>query len=198
MEISLLKRITLLKLIVIGNVHKNLKNSEIFSSIKRHPLSTILQLYKHLEILGLHLNLTFQDSILPATLLYLLTINILSTYLSISFQRSFKGFENVAHLIFPMFAIETTVAILGLGTMACLVNKRSAQCITRVRKVALSLESWQKNEKQRSGNKFYCKVVKARRPLKIRFASSFVAVSTPLVMISFCAKTTVRLILVQS
>lgn len=138
-----------------------------------------LVLYNHLRIVTSHMNLSFRSGILPSIFFYLVILNILSSYLTLSL----KVFD-LGDLLFPFMVGETSLGILGLGTMAGLVNLTSTRFIAKV-----------KSRMAGNTNLTHRKVAKACAPLKIRFGSNFVEISTPLVASNFCLRSTVRLLL---
>ncbi|XP_035711420.1 uncharacterized protein LOC118436875 [Folsomia candida] len=137
------------------------------------------RLYRGLEILTSRLNFLFRGLILPAILLYSISCNVLGTYLTVSVKSEI--FEELRNAVFPLFAVETGLAILVLGRVGGLINKRSKRCVLLLRR---SLK-----DKSR--------MAKSCQPLKIKFGSNFIGSSTPLVIICFCAKNTARLLLLE-
>lgn len=126
--------------------------------------------YKQLQILVCQINLCFQPVVLPAMLCCIVAINVFGA--SLTFSRMDRLLDHVTNLFFPFIAIESMIAIVGLGTIAGFVNKRSIQYVNRVKKM-ISMDD------QRTI--LHRKMAKSSSSMKIRFASNFVAISTPLV-----------------
>ncbi|OXA38603.1 hypothetical protein Fcan01_26522 [Folsomia candida] len=147
-----------------------------------------IQYYKQVEILISHLNYCFQPVVLPAILLYAVSVNIFCTFLTVS--TKFRLLEHIGNATFPLMAVVTRLVLLALGLIAGLANKRSITCVVQMRKSFLSKTALE--------NIVLKKMTRALAPMKIRFGNNFITVSTLLVMTAFCARSTVRLLLMDS
>lgn len=152
-------------------------------------LTVAVTLYKQLSVLVGQINYCFRQIVLPAILMYGITINILTTYLTVTLKS--KLVSNVGNLLYPFLAFETFLVIMG--TTAGLINKTSKVIVTKM-KVALFDVVMQTGE-MREDMRYMRRMIHACGPIKIRFGSNFIDTSTPLVMTSFCMKTLVRLLL---
>lgn len=148
--------------------------------------------YRQLQVLTSQVNFCYRGTALPFVLLLAMTGSIWGTHLTISLHH--KLLEHVGNAIFPFYSLAGTTSIVILGSMAGFINTKSRQCISKLGKVSelqgrkfLSIESF----------KIWRKMVKSCAPLKIRCKSNFMEMKTPLVMASFCTKSTVRLLLTQ-
>lgn len=148
--------------------------------------------YKKIQILTAQINTCFKDSILPSILLICVHSILLGTYLAISIRE--KLLDHVGNLLFPLCAIFAIGAVFGIGTMTGFVNKGSIQVIRKLRNVDVSkcgLENRSRNLK------VIMKFSKSLSPMKIRFGNNFMSISTPLVILVFCARNIVRLLLIR-
>lgn len=152
-------------------------------------LTVAVTLYRQLSVLVGQINYCFRQIVLPAILMYGITINILTTYLTVTLKS--KLVSNVGNLLYPFLAFETFLVIMG--TTAGLINKTSKVIVTKM-KVALFDVVMQTGE-MREDTRYMRRMIHACGPIKIRFGSNFIDTSTPLVMTSFCMKTLVRLLL---
>ncbi|OXA48922.1 hypothetical protein Fcan01_16166 [Folsomia candida] len=158
----------------------------LIRSLKHHATKiTIVQVnfFQQVEILVSHLNLCFRPAVLPGILLYAVSVNIFCIYLTVSTKFDIQ--EHVGNAIFPFMAIETAVALLGFGLVAGLANKRSTACTQNMKRTVTRTDVVLK------------KIVNGLAPIKVRFGNNFIEVTTPLVTTAFCAKSTVRLLLLD-
>ncbi|OXA49634.1 hypothetical protein Fcan01_15555 [Folsomia candida] len=148
-------------------------------------LAMSVNLYKQPSVLVAQMNLSFRQMVLPTILMYSISANILGSYLCVKLNSQL--FSNVRNILFPLLALETFLLIMGLGTTAGLTNKTSMR-IVRKMKVAFL--------KDNMGNTGYVRgMINSCSPMRIRFGSNFIEMSTPLVITSFCVKFLVRLLL---
>ncbi|OXA48108.1 hypothetical protein Fcan01_16870 [Folsomia candida] len=143
----------------------------------------IVYCYKPLQIIGSQINLCYRSIILPTMLCMVVSGNVFGASLTLTLKSDLLN--NPANFLYPFFAIESTIVIFGLGTLAGLVNKRSSGYITMI------------TRKPIKSDLLFKKIAKSCPSIKIRFSSNFMAMSTPLVMANFCAKTTARLLLMK-
>lgn len=149
-----------------------------------------MQCYGQFGIFVSQINLAFRSISLPAILTYFLVCNIFGTYLTVSLKSQL--FRHMGFVLFPFTMMGSTVGIIALGTFAGLVHKRSIECGSKLKRAAQLFQG--------NSNKNTLRILQRRAkslgPLKVRFATNFMEIMTPLVMIGFCAKTTVRMLLV--
>lgn len=91
--------------------------------------------FRELGILTSQTNQCFRSIVLPAVLCFLAAVNIFGTSLALS-----PNPERVSYLmnfLTEFMTLEAIIAILGLGTLAGLVNKRSIQCINKIKRMSL-------------------------------------------------------------
>jgi len=98
------------------------------------------------------------------------------------------GGAGLGKAVFPMMMIQGYLCILALGRMAGILNKTSKAVLLRLR---------QAHYQQIRKDAYFIGKWKSCAPIKIRFANSFVEISTPLVILCFCLKVTVRLLLIK-
>lgn len=79
---------------------------------------------------------------------------------------------------------ESVIIILFVGTLCGKVNQKSKTFLRQV-----------KGAKTVGKNAQFRKTVRSCAPLKIRFRSNFIEIFTPLVIMSFCIKLAVKLLL---
>lgn len=170
----------------------DVSRSRIFIGFKYSDnLTTAVNLYKQIFLLVGQINFCFCQIVLPAILIYGICINILGTYLSVKLNS--KLFTNVGSLLYPVLAFETLLLIIGMGMTAGIINKTSMLIASKM-KVAIFDVVMQRG-KTRVYKIFVRRMINACGPMKIRFGSNFIDISTPLVMTCFCMKTLVRLLL---
>ncbi|OXA49747.1 hypothetical protein Fcan01_15544 [Folsomia candida] len=148
------------------------------------PISVTL--YKQLCVLVGQMNLCFRQMVLPAILIYSISVNILGTYLCVKLNGQL--FENVGNVLFPLLAFETFLLIMGFGTTAGFTNKTSIRIVGKMKMALL--------KKNLENQSYIRRMINACGPMRIRFGSNFIEMSTPLVMTCFCVKSLVRLLLV--
>lgn len=152
-------------------------------------LIRVLLIYKQLQILVAQINLCCRQVLLPAVLVYLLSVNIFGVCTTVALKSEL--FRHPGNAIFPILSMGSGLGILALGTMSGFINKRSKECKVLMEKKALQVEPG-----LRSVN-LLRKVALSSAQMKIRFGSNYMEISTPLVMTSFCARTVVRLLLLR-
>lgn len=130
-------------------------------------------------------NFCFRDVILPAVLVTISFGNILGTYLTVSLKSDI--FQSLGHGLFPTFATASFNSIIAIGTICGYANRCSRKCV-----LGFSTKSMPMNRMSRI---IFRKMVRSCSLVKIRFGSNFMEISTPLVMSSWCAKSSVRLLL---
>ncbi|OXA37775.1 hypothetical protein Fcan01_27412 [Folsomia candida] len=157
-------------------------------------MTSMLQVYHHLQILVGQTNTCFRKVVLPSFLLLFVWINILATTINVSLGP--KLLDHLGNCIFPFSSALTTVSILLLGTFAGLVNKWSTQCGTKFAKQwPLLIHIDGKVTRQRRD--WMSRKVKSCSPMKIKFGNNFMEITTPLVLQALCTKSTIRLILLH-
>lgn len=161
---------------------------DCYSSHKIILLTKQLQELRHLKIIESQINATFRKRILPTAFFQFCFANVVTTYLCISYRSTL--FQHLGHLTFLAMCVESFVGILCLGTLSGMVNKRSKLIQIKLRKHCSKLCKFKDQG-------VVCKQIMAFAPMKIRFASNFVSILTPLVMMNFCLRLTVRLFLLQ-
>lgn len=156
-----------------------------FSSTKLTKIPVIF--YQQLEIVVLHINLSYRRIVLPAILFYAVSVNVFCTYLTLA--NKLDLLEHIGNAIFPIMAAETGLALFGFGLIAALANKRSSRCINQMKSAPSS--------KAFRDGVILKKTVGGLVPLKIRYGNNFVSVYSPLVMNAFCTKGTARLLIMD-
>ncbi|OXA46153.1 hypothetical protein Fcan01_19066 [Folsomia candida] len=131
--------------------------------------------------------MVLSEVFLPSLVLLFGIGNILSTFISMSYLRDGKLFQNFGHFYFLLISLETYLGSLCLGTLSGKVNRVSIQFVQNLAK--------------RSGIAGYLvlrKKIKACAPIRIRFGSNYFTILTPLVIIGICIKWTVKFLLVKT
>lgn len=93
-----------------------------------------------------------------------------------------------------MIASESLLVVIGMGTTAGLVNKKSMKIATKMKVVLVNVIKQSQNVRQ--DMRQMRRMIKASGPMKIRFGSNFVDIMTPFVMSCFVVKSLVRTLLV--
>ncbi|XP_035707774.1 uncharacterized protein LOC118435592 [Folsomia candida] len=140
---------------------------------------------KHVKILESQFNTCFRKAFLPVLFFVVCFLNILSTFLCVSLGSSL--FMELGKFIVFVVLIDSLMIILIFGHLSGLVNQKS--------KKGLSYLNRQPHIVVERDGKIFTREVASCAPLKIRFGSNYVDRKTPLVMMSFCMKTTARLLL---
>lgn len=97
--------------------------------------------------------------------------------------------DHIGNLFFPLATTFLTVFTIVFGTFAGFVNNWSTKCISKFQKKCGRCDKMERHELRR--------VIRSCTMMKIRFGNNFMAISTPLVILGFVAKNTVRLLLLQ-
>ncbi|OXA40181.1 hypothetical protein Fcan01_16848 [Folsomia candida] len=145
-----------------------------------------VHLYKQLQILVAQINLGYRVVLLPIILCFIVSANVVGATLTFTLKSDLLA--HPANFLYPFLAVESTIALFGMGTIAGCVNKRSIRYISKIRGAA---------SKSKKSGLLFNKMARSCSSIKIRFSSNFMAMSTPLMMASFCAKTTTRLLLMN-
>jgi len=153
--------------------------------------------YRRLGVLELSMNSCFRRVFLPAAIFHISVINVFGMLLTVSIfheggsnksNRASHGEGSLGKAVFPMMMVQGYVAILVLGTLAGALNKTSKAVLGKLRQ-----DYYQKIGR----DAYFLAKWKSCAPIKVRFANNFVEMSTPLVILCFCLKVTVRLLLIK-
>jgi len=146
-------------------------------------------------VLQVFINSCFRRICLPAAFIYVCILNVFGTVLTVTIVREsghkagpgFNGNSRLGKALFPLMAIQGYVAILAVGSVAGTLNKTSKAFLGKLKQA-----HYEDGRKE----KYFMAKWKSCAPMKVRFANNFVEISTPLVMLSYCLKVVVRLLLI--
>lgn len=159
-------------------MHKVLSLLKLGTTYKK-----ILDRLTHLKILEAQINTCFRNLFLPGIFLICTFGNTIGAFFCIT-----QGSASFGHFIFLVLTVESTVVILLFGTLCGVLNKRSKMLLETLSRCHMD---------GKLTTKLFVKMVKGTPPMKIRFGNCFIDILTPFVMVSFCIKNTVRLLLLQ-
>lgn len=134
------------------------------------------------------INLCLRKVSLPTTVVGVIVSNILG--LSLTILLGARLLDHIGNLFLPMATTLSTMFTIVLGTFAGFVYKWSTKCVTKFRKNCTAPTA--KMERH-----VVERVIRSCTPMKIRFGNNFIVISTPLVILGFCAKYTVRVLLMK-
>jgi len=151
-----------------------------------------LQQYKNLSVLEVYINSCFRQIFLPSAFVLISVANVFGMLLTVSLFHHEKysnapKLQGLGKALFPLLVVQGYVATLALGSVAGRLNKAS--------KLFLGTLKQGHFKTGQKAHRIVC-IWRSCAPIKIRFANNFVATSTPLALISFCLKVTVRLLLI--
>ncbi|OXA43168.1 hypothetical protein Fcan01_22135 [Folsomia candida] len=154
-------------------------------------LTMALNAYKQISILIGQINLCFRQIVLPAILMFAVSVSILGIYLTLRIGSDML--TNLGNLFFPVIASESLLVVIGMGTTAGLINKKSMGIVKKIKVALVNVIKQSQNVRQDS--RHTRRMIKSSGPMKIRFGSNFVDILTPFVMSIFCVKSLVRMLL---
>ncbi|OXA47810.1 hypothetical protein Fcan01_16845 [Folsomia candida] len=93
-----------------------------------------VHLYKQLQILLAQINQCYRPLLLPTILCFVVSGSVFGSSLTFTLKSSL--FAHPANFFYPFLAAESTLALLGMGTIAGCVNKRSIRYISKIRRAA--------------------------------------------------------------
>lgn len=144
-----------------------------------------IRFYRRIQILEKHMNDITNVYILPALIIGVPLLQIVSQYVSITMHDDIPmpGF-----VLFPIMSVEAIITNVVVFTPASWVNGRSTRILARyARKITHCVRK-----------SVVVKERKACTMLKIKFGSNYVDQSTPLVIQNFCLNQTMSLILINT
>lgn len=138
------------------------------------------------------INLCLRKVCLPTLLASIVVSNILG--MSLTILLGSRLLDHVGNLFFPLATAFSTMFTIVFGTFAGYVHKSSTKCVIKFQRTCVVNCG---NRNKEVENLMRHLVTKSCTPMKIRFGNNFMAISTPLVILGFVAKNTVRLLLLQ-
>ena len=140
--------------------------------------------YVQLKIVEGQINTCFRKTFLPGILFAFGICNITCSYFCVSYATHL--FDKLENFFFVSCLVQSGFFFLVVGGFCGMLNKKSKILLSQLKFGSVWGE-----------RKLFYKRVKGCSPIKVKFGSNFVDVLTPLRMMVFCIKGTLRLLLLR-